>query len=178
MAGAVSIKQGDLDDSEDSAADTTDAEAEAGGAGSESDDDTHAGFEAVLAKHPGDPEGFQAHMRGFIVDLLDVVTVPTEPVGATETFDVPVAGRSQEWSYCMLVWMRFAEEASLDASSRQKWLECVKSPTQGKMLTLLDTILKAPGTVHPLWSRDDFKRLNCNKDFAAALYVTDRMVQR
>ena len=99
-------------------------------------------------------------------------------MGATETFDVPVAGRSQEWSYCMLVWMRFAEEASLDAPSRQQWLECVQNPTQKRMLTLLDTILKAPGTVHPQWSRDDFKQLNCTKDFAAALYVTDRMVQR
>lgn len=59
-----------------------------------------------------------------------------------------------------------------------QWLECVQNPTQHKMLTLLGTILKAPGTVHPQWSRDDFKLLNCTKDFAAALYVTDRMVQR
>ena len=101
-----------------------------------------------------------------------------EPAGATETFDVPLAGRSLEWSFCMLVWTRFVEEASLDASAREKWLDCLQSPSQGKMLTLLDTILSAPATAHPLWSRDEFRQLGCTKEFAAAMYVTDRMVKR
>jgi hypothetical protein len=43
---------------------------------------------------------------------------------------------------------------------------------------MLDSCLQQESTSHKWWTRAEFKRLGCNKPFAAAIFVTDVMVQQ
>jgi hypothetical protein len=172
-AASVSLRDSGLDDNFLSSADTA---SEGGDTASESGDDTDFIFDATLAKHPGNPEDFQECMKGFITDLLEVMSLGA-PDGATEVFSLPLGGRTHEWSYCMLVWMRFAKDAYFDSIWRGKWQECITCPSQDKLLALLDKCLEQERTKHRRWARAGFKRLECNKPFTAAIFVTDVMVR-
>ena len=81
-AGSASLRDSSLDDNIRSAADTA---SEGDDTASESADDADSSVDAVLAKHPGNPEDFQTHMKGFITDLLEVMSLGA-PDGATEFF--------------------------------------------------------------------------------------------
>jgi Leucine-rich repeat (LRR) protein len=115
-------------------------------------------------------------MKGFITDLLEVMSLGA-PDGATQVFSLPLGGRTHEWSYCMLVWMRFAKDAYFDSTWRGKWKECITCPSQHKLLALLDKCLEQENTKHRRWARAEFKWLDCSKPFAAAIFVTDMMVR-
>ena len=94
------------------------------------------------------------------------------PETATELFHF----NSRELSYCMLVWMRFAKEADLEALMRGKWNDCIKAARQDRLLLILETCLQQEGTKHKCRARDDFQRLHCRKSCAAAIFVTDVMM--
>jgi hypothetical protein len=94
------------------------------------------------------------------------------PETATELFHF----NSRELSYCMLVWMRFAKEADLEALMRGKWNDCIKAARQDRLLLILETCLQQEGTKHKCRARDDFQRLHCCKSCAAAIFVTDVMM--
>jgi hypothetical protein len=162
MAGSLSVNDSDL-----SGANTA---SEGGDTASESGDDADSSVDAVLAKHPGNPELFQEQMKGFITDLLEVMSLGA-PDGATQVFSLPLGGRTHEWSYCMLVWMRFAKDAYFDSIWRGKWQECITCPSQDKLLALLDKCLEQESTKHKWWARAEFKWLDCRKQFAAAIFV-------
>jgi hypothetical protein len=141
----------------------------------ESGDEKSSSFDAVSAKHLGNPADFQKHISGFIRDFRDCMSVSV-PETATELFHCNSGARSHERSYCMLVWMRFAKEADLDALMRGKWYDCIKAARQDRLLSMLETCLQQEGTKHKCWARDDFQRLHCHKSCAAAIFVTDRMI--
>jgi hypothetical protein len=149
----------------------------AGDTDSESGDDAGDIFDTVVAKHPGNPKDFQEHMKGFITDLLEYMSLAA-PDEASQVFTVPVSGHNHEWSYCMLVWMRFAKDAYFDGIWREKWRECITFPSPDRLLAMLDSCLQQESTSHKWWTRAEFKRLGCNKPFAAAIFVTDVMVQQ
>jgi ankyrin repeat protein len=175
-AGSASLRDSGLDDSFLSGADTA---SEASKTASELVDDEEFFYEAALAKHPGDPEDFREHMKGFIQGFLDHLwLVPGELDEKTETFTVCPGLPDGIWSYCMLVWMRFAKDAYFDCIWREKWGECITSPSQDKLLAMLDLCLHQESTSHKRWTRAEFKRLGCNKPFAAAIFVTDMLVQK
>ena len=116
-------------------------------------------------------------MKGYITDLLEFMSMSEAPDGATEGFSLPIGERTQEWSYCTLVWMRFAKDADLGGTSRNKWRDCILCPSQDRLLALLDSCLQQERTLHKWWTRAEFKRLGCYKPFAAAIFVTDMMVR-
>jgi len=149
----------------------------AGDTDSESGDDAGDIVDTVVAKHPGNPEDFQEHMKGFITDLLEYMSLAA-PDEASQVFTVPLSGHNHEWSYCMLVWMRFAKDAYFNRILREKWRECITFPSQDKLLAMLDSCLQQECTSHKWWARSEFKRLGCNKQFANAIFVTDMMVQQ
>lgn len=160
-----------LNESELSGADTSDDEV------SEPERSDHD-LECIAIKHPGSPDDFQEHMGGFIRDLFEFMEVSeADRDTETETFDVPLSGSPCRWSYCMLVWLSFAKEATMSESSRKGWLECIRSPTQDILLGNLTWCLKMPSTAHPLWARDEFQLLKCSKESAAAVFVTDCFVR-
>ncbi len=74
--------------------------------------------------------------------------------------------------------MRFAKDTYLDGIWRGKWLECITFPSQGRLLAMLDSCLQQESTSHKWWTRAELKRLGSNKHFAAAIFVTDMMVQQ
>jgi Leucine-rich repeat (LRR) protein len=175
-AGSASLRDSGLNDSDLSGNDTA---SEGGDTAAESDDKADGSFDAALAKHPGNPEDFQEHMKGFIQGFLDHLwLVPGALDEKTETFTVCPGLPDGIWSYCMLVWMRFAKDAHFDGILREKWRECITSPSQDKLLAMLDSCLQQESTSHKGWTRAEFKRLGCNKPFAAAIFVTDMMVQQ
>jgi hypothetical protein len=131
VAGAVSLKERDLNDSDLSGADTS---SEGGDAVSESEDDVDFGWESVAIKHPGNPEDFRKEMQGFIQTFLD--NCRYLPDG--------------EWTFCMFLWMCFAKNAELDQSSQNLWRECVQKPTQQTLLARLYWCLKQDSTRHKL----------------------------
>jgi len=139
-----------------------------------SEDDTDV--EILATKHSGNPEEFQKHMLGFITTFSEYMA-GSEHAKATETFQVPLLGNSHEWSYYMVMWMRFAEEAHFDELERRNWLTICSDSTQEKMLVLLDSILQT-NTENASWKRAEFEELACNKKYAAAIFVTDVMVRR
>jgi len=142
----------------------------------ESEDDTDC--EVVATKHSGNPEEFQEHVLGFLGDFLEYMA-DAEPEKVTETFHVPLGRRSHEWSYCMLVRMRFAKEAHFDECMRRDWLTmCCGTPTQEKMLVLLDSILGQASFAHGQWKLAEFEQLVCNKEYVAAIFGTDMLVRR
>jgi hypothetical protein len=144
---------------------------------SESGEDSDFASDAVLMKHPGNPADFQEHMGGFIADFLEYMS-QSAPETATETFHVPLADGSHEWSYCMLVWMRFAQDADhLESFLQDKWFKCIKVAEQDSLLAMLDSCLNQESTKHKCWSRADFERSGCGKQFAAVIFVTDTMVR-
>ena len=99
------------------------------------------------------------------------------PDAGTQVFSLPLAGGTHEWSYCMLVWMRFAKDAYVDGFWREKWREAITRPSQDRLLALLDKCLEQESTKHKWWARAEFKWLDCSKPFAAAIFVTDMMVR-
>eukprot|EP00802_Teleaulax_amphioxeia_P006519 Tamp_06523.p1 GENE.Tamp_06523~~Tamp_06523.p1 ORF type:complete len:520 (+),score=79.96 Tamp_06523:1013-2572(+) len=78
----------------------------------------------------------------------------------------------------MLLWMRFAKDATFDESSRGRWYGLLRAELarEPKFLAELDAILRRQATQHDLWSLDDFQRLGCRKEDAAAIFITNRMV--
>jgi hypothetical protein len=79
----------------------------------------------------------------------------------------------------MLLWTDFAQskDATLDNSLRDKWLEVSKEPDQVVFLSTLTEWLMHPATTHPHWTLIDFKSCKCQKDNAAGIFFTDRLVQ-
>jgi hypothetical protein len=130
-----------------------------------------------VAKLLGNPEDFQEHMKGFITDLLECMSL-SAPDDASQVFSVPLSGHNHEWSYCMLVWMRFAKDTYFGSILMEKWRECSTFPSQDKLLAMLDSCLQQESTSHKWWARAEFKRLGCNKQFAVAVFVNDMMVQQ
>jgi hypothetical protein len=68
----------------------------------ESGDDQSSSFDAVSAKHLGNPADFQKHISGFIRDFQNYMS-GSAPETATELFHINSGTRSHERSYCMLV---------------------------------------------------------------------------
>ena len=170
VAGAVTLRKGDLDDMDLFGADTASDEA---GVSSESGDD----YEVVAVKHPGNPKDFQEHMQGFMEDFLNHLWLFEDLIDEeTDGFFVPALPQST-WTFCMLVWVRFAKDAYFDKGSRNEWLRCINSTNQDNLLAILDMCLTREGTAHTLWARAEFKWLNCSKDYAAAIFVTHMMVR-
>jgi hypothetical protein len=64
VAGAVSLKENDLNDSYLSGAETSSNI-------SDSEDDMDCNFDSLAIRYSGDTEDFQEHMRGFIQTFLD-----------------------------------------------------------------------------------------------------------
>jgi hypothetical protein len=178
-ARSASIRDSGLDDSIEAAVLSCDDTASEGNStASESGDDSDSSFEAALAKHPGNPEDFQKHMKRLMQDFLDYLCIIPDTVDEdTETFEDCPGLPDGIWSYCMLVWMRFAKDAYFDGILREKWRECITFPSQDKLVSLLDSCLQQESTRHKCWSRADFERSGCGKQFAAAIFVTDMMVR-
>jgi hypothetical protein len=119
-------------------------------------------------------------MRCFLRDFyenLDFVLAQSQG----ETVHVSLGKDSfwGEWTMCMLLWTGFAQskDATLDKSLRDKWLEVSKEPDQVIFLSTLTECLMHPSTTHPLWTLPDFKSCTCQKDNAAGIFFTDRVVQ-
>jgi len=173
VAGSATLRNGDLEDGGLSGADTA---SEGADISSESLDDD-CDYEVVVAKHPGDPKDFQKHIQDLIRDFLDNLWVFEDSiVEGTESFFLPARPQGT-WTFCMLVWMRFVKDATFDERSQEEWLRCISSANQDKLLAILDSCLECQGTIHTLWVRARFKRLDCSKEFAAAIFVTDNMVR-
>ena len=69
----------------------------------------------MAVKHPGNPEEFQEHMKGLISDFLDYLwLIEADTDEATETFSPSPGLHQGRWSFCMLIWMRFAKDASMN----------------------------------------------------------------
>ena len=135
------------------------------------------GFPEIV--YPGNPEHFQEHMKGLIQGFSEFLwLIPAAVDVDTETFSACPGLPDGVWSYCMLVWVRFAKECYFDSVWLDKWQECIKSPSQDRLIALLDVCLKQESTEHKLWKRAEFKWLDCSKPCAAAVFVTDMMVRQ
>jgi hypothetical protein len=154
-----------LDD--DSARSTAATASEGGDTTSESGDDADLSFDTVLAKHPDDPARFQEHMSGFICDFLACMEAGVEADDEWNTYDVDLGNTgTRRWTWCMLLWVRFARDASrqLDESLRSNWLvTCNTRHSQDRFLELLTSCLLSSTTPGHLWSRDTFESLECKK---------------
>jgi hypothetical protein len=127
--------------------------------------DSDSGDVLVAGRNGGDCTHFQEHMRYFIKDFHEKLV-----------FRDPDGG---EWTMCMLLWTGFAQskDAMLDKSLRDKWLEVSKEPDQVIFLSTLTECLMHPATTHPRWTLSGFKSCKCQKDKAAGIFFTDRVVQ-
>jgi len=173
--GSASLRDRGIDDRVLSGANTASEVVETA---PESGDDAESAVDAAVAKHPGNPEDFQEYMKGFIQDFVDYLCIIPDIVDEdTETFKDCPGLPDGIWSYCMLVWIRFAKDSCFDGIWREKWRECIKFPSQDRLLAMLDSCLQQASTSHELWSRAEFERLECSKHFAAAIFVTDVMVR-
>ena len=78
----------------------------------------------------------------------------------------------------MLLWIRFAHDATLEQRMRDKWLQTTtNSPNQDQLLSILTDCLLDPGTTHPLWTKETKEGWNCHKTHAAGIFFTDSMVE-
>eukprot|EP00961_Rhodomonas_salina_P159490 2147783-Rhodomonas_salina.1 len=171
-AHALTLQDSDLSD-----APTLEGEDSSEESDSAEEDHSHR---AIAAKHSGQPEHFQAHMKGFVKDLLDFLSAG-DPDEGTEHYSVQLSESStSQWTFCMIVWLWFAKEADFDERTRQVWLDRICSGsgcTQQRLLECLEGCLQYCGTAHKQWSSDAFSQLGCTKSGAAGVFVTDRMVQ-
>ncbi len=132
MAGAVSLKESDLNDSCLSGAETSSNI-------SDSEDDMDCDFDSLAIRHSGDTEDFQEHIRGFIQTFLDhTFEIECEMDESPETNSNLLYLPEGEWTFYMFLWMCFAKNAELDQSSRTRWLECIQKPAQQTLLAQLD----------------------------------------
>jgi hypothetical protein len=135
----------------------------------------------VATRNAGDSDDFKQHMQGLLRDFFTYnkyEDVDTE----WETFDAALGkneGKSTSiWTLCMLLWVHFAQEATLDKSLRDEWRNAVNnSPNQDKLLSILTKCLKHQATTHPSWTRADVESCVCRKPHALAVSLTDRMVE-
>eukprot|EP00802_Teleaulax_amphioxeia_P006502 Tamp_06506.p1 GENE.Tamp_06506~~Tamp_06506.p1 ORF type:complete len:693 (-),score=91.17 Tamp_06506:100-2178(-) len=171
-AHTLSLTQSSLRGNDLSGADTASE-------GGEAAADNGGEEEAVTARHSGNPADFQEHMHGFLMDFLKPSSTQ-EPDGAEiyHLNHMNHAGTSHQWTYCMLLWMRFAKDATFGESSRGQWrdLVCIARARQPEFLAGLDAILRQTATEHDLWSVEDFQLLGCRKEYAAAIFVTNSLV--
>jgi hypothetical protein len=141
-AVSASLRDSSLDDSIRSGADTV---SDGGDTTSESGDDADLSVDTVLAKHPGNPAGFQEHMSGFICDFLACMEAGVEADDEWNTYDVDLGNTgTRRWTWCMLLWVRFARDASgqLDESVLSNWLDaCNTRHSQDRLLDLLTSCL-------------------------------------
>jgi hypothetical protein len=141
--------------------------------------DTDSEDVLIAARNDGDFAKFQKHMRRFIQDFEQFKWL-VDKNSEQETYDIALADAgSSKWTICMLLWIGFAQSinAKLDKSLRDKWLEVTKEPDQDIFLSTLTECLMHPATTHPLWTLPDFKSCTCQKDNAAGIFFTDRVVQ-
>jgi hypothetical protein len=88
-----------------------------------------------------------------------------------ETFDW-----GSSWNLSMLLWIRFAHDATLEQRLRDKWLQATtNSPNQDQLLSILTECLESPGTSHPRWSPAE--SYECRKTHAAGISFTVDMVE-
>ena len=81
------------------------------GVDSQGGDDLDLYFETVAAKHPGNPEDFQAHMQGFIREFLAHTWLIEAAIDeATESFVAAHGLPESKMTYCMFLWMRIARD--------------------------------------------------------------------
>eukprot|EP00961_Rhodomonas_salina_P252660 3415264-Rhodomonas_salina.1 len=166
-AQALSVQDSDLSDA---ATQDFDEQSEE----SEGEDQT---LVSIAAKHHGHPEDFQAHMKVFIDNLLEFMST-VAPDEQTEHATLEFTHTNQQWTYCMILWLSFAQEADLPSNIQTAWLDIICTGcTEHLLLQCLETGLQQPQTAHKMWSREEFSRLACGKRHAACLFVTDRLVQ-
>jgi tetratricopeptide (TPR) repeat protein len=118
-------------------------------------DDADLSFATVLAKHPYNPGSpgcfantvadFQEHMAGFVRDFLACMEAGVEADDEWNTYDVDLGNTgTRRWTWCMLLWVRFARDASgqLDESVLSNWLDaCNTRHSQDRLLDLLTSCL-------------------------------------
>jgi hypothetical protein len=134
--------------------------------------ESHGEDVLVAARNGGDCADFQAHMTGLIRDFFKCFRLEdADP--QSETFDW-----GSSWTLCMLLWIRFAHDATLDQRLRDKWLHTTtKKPNQDQLLSILTECLESPGTAHPLSTMTGFISCECRKEHAAGIFFTDMMVE-
>jgi hypothetical protein len=133
--------------------------------------DTDSEDVLIAARNGGDCADFQVHMQSFITYWRWHLETDSaqESSGLGDLL-------STSWTACMLVWIRFAHDATLEKRLRDKWLQATtNSPNQDQLLSILTECLESPGTSHPRWSPAE--SCECRKEHAAGIFFTDRMVQ-
>ncbi len=132
--------------------------------------DTDSEDVLIAARNGGDCADFKQHMTGLMRDFFRCFNF--EDVDPEwETFDW-----GSSWTLSMLLWIRFAHDATLEQSLRDKWLQTTtNSPNQDQLLSILTECLESPGTIHPRWSPAE--SCECRKEHAAGISFTDAMVE-
>lgn len=127
--------------------------------------------EIVAVMHLGDPVHFKTHMQKFIQMFMDDLWIID--------LDDDDMEEEIEWTSCMLIWLRFAQDAPWSDSTRDDWLSTCQQPLpcQEKMMTCLDTCLLKHEFHNNMWDFAEFERLDCSKPHAASVFITDKIIQ-
>eukprot|EP00960_Hanusia_phi_P046218 757699-Hanusia_phi.AAC.2 len=147
------------------------------------------GVESIAARNAGEIEDFKDDITSFIRDFCNDfdeyrVFVDAAANGKDEVIRSTFVSRALkgEWTLCMLLWMWFIKGARPEGETRSRWVECMKgAATEAELLKIFDSCLQGQEVSHcAFWpcKESEFQRLNCNKLFARALYVTDCIVQQ
>jgi hypothetical protein len=136
--------------------------------GSPCDTDFESDSEDVLiaSRSGGDCADFQVHIKSWRWHL--------ETDSAQES-SVLGDSLSTSWTACMLLWIRFAHDATLDQRLRDKWQDATNNPNQDLLLSILTECLESSGTTHPRWSPAE--SCECRKEHAAGISFTDAVVE-
>eukprot|EP00960_Hanusia_phi_P061427 764842-Hanusia_phi.AAC.1 len=135
--------------------------------------------EVVIARNIGDKESFEIHIACFLQEFgrfsgnLQISIDDKGKVMQTE-------GNSKEpdeWTMCMLLWMKVVKDARMHEDWREQWQESLLSPSQDKLLRMLDKILRQGDVKVKYWDAAKVAVSRCKKKFASVIFLTDEIVR-
>eukprot|EP00960_Hanusia_phi_P048033 758732-Hanusia_phi.AAC.1 len=145
---------------------------------SDSEDDSSQN-EVVIARNVGDKESFEIHIACFLQEFgrfsgnLQISIDDKDRVMQTQGD----GQEANEWTMCMLLWLKVVKDARMHEDWRAQWLESLSSPSQDKLLRTLNEILGHDDVKVKYWDAAKVAVSRCKKPFAAVVLLTDEIVR-
>eukprot|EP00960_Hanusia_phi_P062841 765279-Hanusia_phi.AAC.1 len=144
----------------------------------DSEDDC-AQREVVIARNTQAKQSFESHATRFLQNfgvfsgMRSICMDDDKQVMRTEC----VGEKLHEWTMCMLLWLKLAKDARMHETWREKWHECLSSPSQESMLRTLNEILSQREVTYKYLDEEKLTAWGREKEFASVIFVTHELVR-
>eukprot|EP00960_Hanusia_phi_P040541 754516-Hanusia_phi.AAC.1 len=135
--------------------------------------------EMVIARNVGDKESFEIHVACFLQEFGKFSgNLQTSVDERNSVMQIEEDGKGpHDWTMCMLLWLKVVKDARMQEGSREQWQESLSSPSQGKLLQTLDTMLCGGDVEYKYWDAAKLAVSRCKKTFASVVFLTHELVR-